>query len=206
MTFAGATLLASAAAFAQMQPGGGGGAPGGQPTPGQPTPGTQPGGMSPTMGDTANLQTTNDKGFVRDALQGGMAEVQLGHLAAQKGSAEDVKQFGQKMVDDHTKLGDQMSEIAQQLGVKPPDGPSKKDKKLQAKLENLSGPDFDKAYIEAMIKDHKEDVSNFTMEAQHSQNPAVKQAASQAEPVLESHLKMIQQIAEAHNLPGGKSK
>lgn len=203
LVFTGAALLASATALAQVPPGGGS-APGSQ-TPGtQPGPGIQqPGAIAPGPND-ASAQAMSDKAFVKDALQGGMAEVQLGQLAAQKGSSEDVKQFGQKMVDDHTKLGTSMSEVAQQVGVKPPDGLSKKDKQLLAKLQGLSGPQFDDAYIKAMLKDHKKDESAFKMEAEQAQNPAIRQVAQQGEQVVASHLQMIQQIAQAHNLEASK--
>ena len=203
LTFTGAALLASATAFAQMQPGAGG--PPGSQTPGNPNqPGTQqPGAMTPGPND-ATTQTMNDKAFVREALQGGMAEVQLGQLASQKGSSEDVKQFGQKMVEDHTKLGTSMSEVAQQVGVKPPDGLSKKDKQLLAKLQSLSGPQFDDAYIKAMLKDHKKDESAFKMEAEQAQNPAIRQAAQEGEQVIAGHLQMIEQIAQAHNVQASK--
>jgi putative membrane protein len=201
LTLACTAFLATATAFGQMQQ------PGAAVPPGsQPTPGTQPGVVAPGMSDTASTQSMNDKAFVRDALQGGLAEVNLGQLAVQKGSSEDVKQFGQKMVDDHTKLGTAMSQVALQEGVKPPNGLSKKDKELIAKLQGLSGPQFDDAYIKAMVKDHKKDESAFKTEAEQAQDPAVRQIAQQGEPVIASHLQMIEQIAQAHHLEGGKSK
>jgi putative membrane protein len=104
------------------------------------------------------------------------------------------------MVQDHTQLGDQMKPIAQQLGVKEPKGPSKKDKELIAKLETLSGPQFDEAYIQAMVKDHKQDLKDFKDAAQTAQNPNVKQAAQQGAGVISQHLQMIQQIAQNHNV------
>src|SRR3569833_1719569 len=103
--------------------------------------------------------SSSDKKFVHSALEGGNAEVKLGQLAAQKGNSEDVKQFGQKMVDDHTKLGDQMKQIAQQQGIQVPEGIPSKDKALEAKLSSLSGDAFVKAYIKAMVHDHKKDLS-----------------------------------------------
>jgi len=153
--------------------------------------------MDPTM---ANQQSMADQSFVKKALEGGAAEVQLGQLAQQKSQSDDVKQFGQKMVQDHTQLGDQMKPIAQQLGVKEPKGPSKKDKELYAKLEALSGPQFDEAYIQAMVKDHKQDLKEFKDAAQTAQNPNVKQAAQQGAGVISQHLQMIQQIAQTHNV------
>ena len=196
-------LLTGGMVFAQVQPGGGGGGgqpEGQQPSQGSPTAGSPRGNMPSDMGQNSAAQTMDDKAFVKEALQGGMAEVQLGQLAAQKASSGDVKQFAQKMVDDHTKLGDQMKAVAQQVGVNPPEDLSKKDKQLLAKLQGLSGEEFDKAYIAAMVKDHKKDESAFKSEAQMAQIPAVKQAAAQGAPVIASHLQMIKQIAQAHSI------
>jgi putative membrane protein len=202
-TFSGAALLTCVTALAQMNPGGG--APQAQ----QPQQ-TNPSANSP---DTMQQQqqapgasAMQDKDFVHKALQGGMAEVQLGQLAAQKASSPDVKQFGQKMVTDHTQLGDQMKQVAQQMGVKEPNGLSKKDQQLVAKLNGLSGTEFDNAYIVAMVKDHKKDADDFKYEAQESQNPAVKQAAQQGSQVIDQHLQMIDQIAQSHNLMNDKGK
>jgi putative membrane protein len=199
------TLLVSAMAVAQYQPGG----TGQQQQPNMPnqqpvTPST--GTMGPDS-SLANQQAMADQAFVRKALEGGAAEVQLGQLAQQKSQSEDVKQFGQKMVEDHTQLAEQMKPIAQQLGVKEPKGPSKKDKQLIAKLEGLSGPQFDEAYIQTMVKDHKEDLKEFKDEAQSAQNQNVKQAAQQGAGVISQHLQLIQQIAQSHNVATeGKSK
>src|SRR5260370_2245340 len=154
-------LLASMTAIAQSQPGGGQ-----QPMPSQQTP--SPGMGSPgTDTSSGNQQALVDQSFVRKALEGGAAEVQLGQLVQQKSQSDDVKQFGQKMVEDHTQLGDQMMKpIAKQLGVKEPKGPSKKDKELIAKLEGLSGQQFDEEYIKAMLKDHRQDLKEFKDKAQ----------------------------------------
>jgi putative membrane protein len=190
------TLLASAMAVAQNQPGG-------MMQPQQNMPNQQPAIANPgaTGLDSTSEQLLVDQAFVRKALEGGTAEIQLGQLAEQKSQSEDVKQFGEKMVDDHTQLGNQMKPIAKQLGVKEPDGPSKKDKQLLAKLDGLSGPQFDEAYIQAMLKDYKQDLRDFKDEAQATQNPNVKQAAQQGAGVISQHLQMIQQIAQSHNVP-----
>jgi putative membrane protein len=141
-----------------------------------------------------------DKQFIRTALEGGMAEVQLGQLATQKSSNPDVKEFGQKMVDDHTKLGDQMKQVAAQMNVKVPDSLSSKDKATMAKLSALNGDAFDKAYIKDMVKDHKKDEKEFKQEAMNASNPALKDAASQGAQVIGQHLQMIEQIAQKNNV------
>jgi len=87
-------------------------------------------------------QTMKDKIFLRKAAQG-MAEVKLGQLAAQKASDGDVRAFGQKMVDDHTKLNDEMAPIAGSMGVRLPKDLDKEDQAEYDKLNALSGNNFD---------------------------------------------------------------
>lgn len=202
----GLTVLAPAA-WAQMSPGTGS-APQQQTSPGVSNPNNPNNGLA-----TDSMQQQNganggmqDKDFVHNALQGGMAEVQLGQLAADKGSSSDVKQFGQQMVADHTKLGDQMKQVAQQMGVSEPKEVSKKDRELTAKLQGLSGQQFDDAYIKAMVKDHKKDAEDFKSEATQTQNPQLRQVAEQGDQVIDHHLQMIEQIAKSHNLMNDKGK
>lgn len=204
LALAGVALLSIPSAVAQMSPGAGGSAP-----PPTQSPGTQPGqggqpGMSPmdqpSGTDPNGPGQMMDKAFVRKALQGGMTEVQLGQLALQKSNNPDVKQFAQKMVDDHTKLGEQMKQVAEQLQLKAPDSPSSKDKSNMAKLQALNGDEFDKAYIKDMVKDHQQDAKEFKQEAKNASNPAVKQVAAQGEQVVTEHLQMIQQIAQKNNV------
>jgi putative membrane protein len=146
-----------------------------------------------------------DKKFVHTALQGGIAEVEMGKLAVEKGNGEDIKQFGQRMVKDHTELGNEMKLVAQQIGVTPPDGVSVTQKATEMKLKALSGDAFDKAYITAMVKDHKEDLEEFKAEAANGQNEAVKDAAGKGSKMIEEHLQMIERIAQAHNIDTSSS-
>jgi putative membrane protein len=198
-------LLASVALWAQAPPGGGGqqpNMPSQQPT--SPTPGSP--GMNPGTAPTA--QSFGDQAFVTKALEGGDAEVQLGQLAQEKSQSNDVKQLAQKMVSDHSQMSEKwFKPIAKELGVSEPKGPSKKDKKLIEKLQGLSGAQFDTEYIQAMAKDHKQDLKDFQNEAQAAQDPNVKQVAQQGQKVISQHLQLIEQIAQNHNVPiEGKSK
>lgn len=197
------TLLASAMAVAQTHSGGEQTQTNEPSTTAPGTPGTSTGDMSD---NNQQLQSMADQAFVRKALEGGAAEVQLGQLAQQKSQSDDVKQFAQKMVEDHTQLGDQMKPIAKRLNVRQPTDVSKKDRELIAKLGGLSGDQFDQAYIQVMVKDHKQDLSEFKDEAQTTQNPSIKQAAEQGAQVIAQHLQMIEQIAQDHNMPDGKVK
>jgi putative membrane protein len=148
----------------------------------------------------AQAASDDDKYFVEAAMKGGMAEVDLGQLAVKKGVSEDVKQFGQHMVDDHTRMGEKMKAVAGEIGVKPPDMTSASDMALKAKLELLSGDAFDKAYISAMVKDHEDDLADFKKEAATGSSPAVKNAARDGETIVARHLAMIRKIAQAHNV------
>ena len=148
----------------------------------------------------AQTASSDDKSFVKNAIEGGNAEVELGQLAEQRGISDDVKVFGKKMVDDHTQLGEQMKTVAGQIGVTPPKTIPPTEKALEIKLKMLSGDDFDRAYIKAMVKDHEEDLAAFKKETAQGSSPAVKSAAEQGEQVISSHLVMIRQLAQAHNI------
>ncbi len=137
-----------------------------------------------------------DKTFVKKALEGNMAEIQMGQLALQKSNDDQVKQFAQRMVDDHGKMQDQLKPVAEQMGVKVPDAPPKGDMKKMDKMKSLSGDAFDQAYIKDMVKDHKKDSSDFKQEAQSTQNPQLKQLATEGGQTIDSHLQQIQQIAQ----------
>jgi putative membrane protein len=203
LLYSASMLLAGAVCLAQVSPGSG--APQ-QQTPRQPTMPTM-GNQAPDATNGSAQQNMADQAFVSKALEGGDAEVQLGQLAQQKSQSNDVKEFGEKMVQDHTQLGDEMKPIAQQLGVKEPKKLAKKDRELMAKLETLSGQQFDDAYIQAMVKDHRQDLNAFKEEASMTQNPALKQAAQQGTQVISQHLALIDQIAQNHNVTtGGKTK
>ncbi len=134
--------------------------------------------------------TSPDTMFAMEAAQGGLAEVKLGQLAADKAGSADVKAFGQKMVDDHTKANDQLKSIAGQNGMTLPTTMNAKDQAIYDKLSNESGAQFDKAYMRSMVKDHEEDIKVFKKEAEKGKNPQLKQFAQQTTPILESHLEM----------------
>ena len=158
---------------------------------------------------TAMAQATaseDDKKFVEAALKGGMSEIDLGQMAAKNGKSADVKQFGQMMVDDHTKLGDKMKTVAGDIGVNPPSTQSAGGLATKAKLEVLTGDSFDKAYIKAMIKDHEDDLAEFRKEARTGTSPEVKSAAREGAKVVQEHLTAIRKIAAAHNVTASMQK
>jgi len=107
----------------------------------------------------------DDKKFVKDAALGGMTEVELGKVAAQKASDEKVKEFAQKMVDDHSKANENLKQIASKSNIQVPNSLDSKHQSRIDKLSKLSGQEFDKAYIKDQLKDHETDVREFSEEA-----------------------------------------
>jgi putative membrane protein len=146
-----------------------------------------------STGKTSSLSMA-DKQFVKKAAQGGMAEVQLGQLAKEKGSSDAVRQFGQRMVDDHTKANDQLKQLAANKDVQLPSTLDAKDEATKTKLSKLSGEAFDRAYMKDMVTDHTKDVSEFKHESESAKDPDVKNFASETLPTLEDHLKSAKSV------------
>jgi putative membrane protein len=197
----------SAALIAQATP---------QPPPGQTPSDSMPGATTTRESATTtdNAQSMRDRTFLRKAGEGGLAEVQFGKLAAQKGASDDVKNFGQKMVEDHSKLNEKMAPIASNMGVNPPTHLNKEDQAEYNKLNSLSGDAFDKEYIAMMVKDHHTDLREFRQEASSTSDPTLKAAVDEGANVIHDHMVMIDKIAQnkgvaapgAHGKPGSSSK
>jgi putative membrane protein len=154
---------------------------------------------APNSGDVG--QAMQDKMFLRKAAEGGIAEVKLGQLAAQKGSSDEVKAFGQKMVDDHTRMNNEMAQVADSLGVMLPKSMNKEDQAEYDKLNGLSGNDFDMEYLTFMVKDHHNDLHEFRMEAASRAEPALHDEVVKAEGVIHDHTVMVDKIARAKGIP-----
>lgn len=139
-----------------------------------------------------------DQQFIKEAAQGGQAEVDLGNLAQQHASDPAVKEFGKRMVGDHTKANEDLQLLAKSKGVQLPTTLNSSNHALKEKLSQLSGQQFDTQYMEAMIADHKHDVAEFNKAANDAYDPDVKKFAGKYLPILINHLKQAQDIS--HNL------
>jgi putative membrane protein len=201
----GAMSFAQSGAYPQTQPGAqGAGAPGTMGAPGQPGAAGYPGqpgypGQAGTMGNPMGTNGTaggqmQDHTFMMKAAEGGMAEVQMGQLAQQNGQSQEVKDFGQRMVTDHTKANDQLKQVAQQENVTLPTSPSSHDQAEYDKMSKLHGDAFDKAYSKMMVSDHKKDIAEFQREASAGSNPQVKNFADQTLPTLQEHLQLAEKM------------
>lgn len=142
----------------------------------------------------AGMMSAADKQFAMEALQGGTAEVKLGQLAAQKGSSDGIKAFGQRMVTDHTKAGNELKEIASAKGIPIPEGIGTKHQAAYDKLSGLSGASFDSEYIRHMVADHRQDLSAFQKEANQGQDADIRAFASKTLPMIQDHLRQAQEL------------
>jgi putative membrane protein len=129
-----------------------------------------------------------DQKFLMEAAQGGHAEVELGKIAAEKASSDAVKQFAQRMVEDHGKANQQLMSVASQKQVALPNEPGAKHKAETKRLSELNGAAFDAAYMQHMVRDHEKDVAAFQKASQQAADADVKQFAAQALPTLKEHL------------------
>jgi putative membrane protein len=138
-----------------------------------------------------------DQEFAKAAAQGRMAEVQLGQLAMKSGQSERVTNFGKKMVADHTRAGDELKSIAQKKMIALPSDLSEQDKGLFTRLSKLNGAAFDKAYMDAMVKDHEADVADFEKEARSGADSDLRHFASKTLPMLKQHLQLAKAASGA---------
>lgn len=167
------------------------------PTAATPSTSSAMGSANGTAKATVASVSSSDRKFMEKAAEGGLAEVELGKLATQKASAPEVKQFGQRMVDDHGKANDQLKQLATSKGVNLPTDLDRSTKREMDKLSKLSGADFDREYMKHMVSDHKKDVSDFKSEANKAKDAELKQFASSTLPTLEQHLQLAQSTEQA---------
>jgi putative membrane protein len=137
-----------------------------------------------------------DQKFVTEAASGGMMEVQLGQMASDKAQAQEVKDFGARMVKDHSKANDELKSLAQQKKLNLPTELEAKHRKVVDKLQKASGADFDKQYMREMVKDHTKDVAEFRKAGQEVQDPDLKGWVTKTQPVLEEHLQLARTTAQ----------
>jgi putative membrane protein len=137
-----------------------------------------------------------DAGFVMEAGQDGHAEVELGKLAQKNGSSAAVKDFGKRMVTDHSKAGKELAAVAKALKIKAPGGPSDKHKAHYKKLVALKGEKFDSEYAQHMVDDHEKAVTLFQKQAKSGEAKELRDFAAKTLPTLEEHLKMAQALKD----------
>jgi putative membrane protein len=136
-----------------------------------------------------------DSSFFKHAAEGGIAEVDAGNLAQQKANAQNVKDFGAMMVKDHSAANEKLQSIAAAKGITLPTSASVGQMAAKAKLDLLSGSDFDTAYVKGQVRAHEQTIGLFRKEITSGQDAEAKAFAKDTLPTVRSHLKAIKAIA-----------
>lgn len=145
---------------------------------------------------------TASQKFIKEAIQGNLAEVAVGKLAQEKGKSDGVRSFGQMLVTDHSAANQKATNVANTLGVTPPTEPNKKQKATYDKLAKLSGDAFDREFAKAMVNDHKKDIKEFEKESKANDSAAA--FAKETLPTLHKHLETAQSVTSGKTAMGMK--
>jgi putative membrane protein len=151
------------------------------------TPGMETGQLAP------NYLSGSDKLFIRQAAIGGRAEVELGKLAQQKGNSEAVRNFGERMVNDHSKANDQLMPLAKDADASIPKAPDPEHKRIRDELNQALGKDFDVAYLASQIQDHQKTVNLLLWEISFGQSAALTKYAADTLLTVMAHLEIAKQ-------------
>jgi putative membrane protein len=146
-------------------------------------------------------QQLKDKFFLRKATEDGLAQVQLGQLASTNGNSPEVKELGQKLADEHEKLNASMAVVADTIGVRLPKKLSKSDQETYEKLKALSGEAFDKEYLTCMVRDHHDDLRDFRIESQTTNETQLKETADEGSKMIREHLGAVIRLARLNGVP-----
>lgn len=138
-----------------------------------------------------------DAAAMKQLAQANLNEIDAGKSAASKAQSPQVKQFAQKMVDDHTQMLADLKTLAQKKSVSLPESVSLKDKAQTEMMTRASGADFDKKYMDRMVKDHQKDLNDVQALAGKAKDPEFKAAVQKASSKISEHLQMAQRIASA---------
>ncbi len=159
-----------------------------------------------TTTTSSSLLSQTDQTFVKEAAAGGMAEVQMGKLAAQNGQSEAVKKLGQRLVQDHTKANQELKQIASRKGLTVSSTLDTEHQSALDHLKGLQGQEFDKAFIQHAIQDHQKAIDKFQKVAQEAQDLEIKAFAAKTLPTLQEHLQLAKQAeAQASGATGVES-
>jgi len=160
---------------------------------GQQTTGTT-GTTTSGMG-TASTLSRSDRKMVTDMAMANMAEIELARTAQTKSQNEQVKNFAQQMIDDHTKALNEVQQLAQAKGVTLPAELGRTHKAKADRLGRLSGEEFDRAYMaQAGVEEHKKTHDKLSQVQARAKDPDVKALAARTLPIVDQHLNSAQQL------------
>jgi putative membrane protein len=154
--------------------------------------------LAPSSFAGQSQEVSPDQTFAKKAVVGGLAEVQLGKIAVEHAASPDVKQFGQRMVEDHGNANRELMALVEKKGISVPTALDQKHQEEADRLAKLRGAAFDRAYIQHMVKDHEEDVRLFSTQAKEGKDSELRSFAAKTLPTLEEHLNMARSLAKKH--------
>ena len=143
-----------------------------------------------------------DQAFAMMAAGGGLEEVQLGKLAADRAASPEVKQFAQRLVQDHTKANQELLTIAQKKGISVPKQLDDTHKAIVKLFSQLEGAQFDREYLRSQVMDHEKETAAFAVQAKEGQDPDLKAFAARQLPILKEHLQKARELAAQHYSAG----
>jgi len=146
------------------------------------------------LGSMSAASAKVDQKFIADAIQGNLAEISVGQLAQKNGNSDEVRNFGQTLVQDHSANNDKAKSLAQSESVKVPNEPKPEATRVYRKLSKLKGMAFDRAFAKEMVKDHKKDIKEF--EKQSKGNDDVAKFAQETLPTLNKHLQTAESLMQ----------
>lgn len=164
---------------------------------------------SPQSGEGASATTQptklsdQDRDFIHKAAMGGLTEVELGQLALRQAQNAQVKDLARTLVDDHSKVTQQLMELAEKKGVDVPRNLDREHRSRVDTLANRSGREFETAFVNEAIQDHQKDLELFQNQAQNGQDPDLKALAEKTVPALREHLRKAQDLQQQLSAGGG---
>ena len=145
------------------------------------------------LGSGALGQDASSQRFLKTAIEGNLAEVQMGQLAQQKAGSDGVRTFGQMLEKDHSDANQKAVEAASSIGVTPPTAPNSRQKAEYDRMSKLEGQKFDREFVRHMISDHKKDIKEY--EHEEKKHDAAARYASEALPTLHKHLETAESLS-----------
>lgn len=149
----------------------------------------------------ASAGQSDEQAFIKEAMQGNIAEVRLGELAAQRAANADVRKFGEMLRTDHRSALERATAVAQTMQVEVPTEPDTEARGFYEGLSQLSGSQFDAAFVSHMVTAHEAEISKYSRHAS-SNNAAVASLVADSLPKLKAHLETAQALqkgAPAHS-------
>ncbi|MGE5170346.1 MAG: DUF4142 domain-containing protein [Rudaea sp.] len=151
----------------------------------------------PSASASSHSLSSDDRQFAVKAAEAGMAEVELGKLAQQKAQNGQVKQFGERMVQDHTQANDRLKQVVASKNVALPMRLDKSGQKDLDQLTKLSGAKFDQQYMKKQVSGHEKVIEEFRKEAKSGRDQDLRTFASSTLPTLEQHLSLAKSAQKA---------